>query len=98
MKILLTGGAGFIGSHTALLLINLGYEVVIYDSFINSSSIVIERLKSIAKRNSANFKLDIIEGDIRDEYCLDKVFKDNIKRQKPIDAVIHFAGLKSVNE
>ena len=98
MRILLTGGAGFIGSHTALLLLEKGYEVVIYDSFVNSSFNVIRAIKSYLKTDFEKYKLKTIKGDIRDKDCLDKVFQDSIKESNPIESVIHFAGLKSVSE
>ncbi len=98
MRILLTGGAGFIGSHTALLLLEKGYEVVVYDSFVNSSHNVIYSIKSYLNLEYIDNKIKTVTGDIRDKFLLDKLFKNCIDEGKPIDAVIHFAGLKSVNE
>ena len=88
MSILVTGGAGFIGSHTCVELINAGYEIVVIDNFYNSKSESLNRIKKITGKD---FKF--YEADIRDKDALDKVFKENT-----IDAVIHFAGLKAVGE
>tara|TARA_Y100001968_G_C19376109_1_gene727743 strand:+ start:366 stop:1412 length:1047 start_codon:yes stop_codon:yes gene_type:complete len=98
MRLLLTGGAGFIGSHTALLLLERGYEVIIFDSFVNTSPNVIKAIKSYLETEGAKYKLKTIKGDIRDKTSLDNIFKDSIKEGKAIEAVIHFAGLKSVSE
>lgn len=88
MKILVTGGAGYIGSHTCVELLNAGYEVVILDNFYNSSPEVLKRIKELSGKN-----FDFYECDIRDRKALDKVFAEH-----KIDAVIHFAGLKAVGE
>ncbi len=88
MKILVTGGAGYIGSHTVILLVEAGYEVVIFDNFCNSSRESIRRVEQITGR-----KLLTVEGDIRNRDELSAVFQEH-----PIDAVIHFAGLKAVGE
>ncbi len=88
MKILVTGGAGYIGSHTVVLLIEAGYEVVIFDNFCNSSKESIKRVEKIV-----NQELTVIEGDIRSREDLEKVFSSH-----KIDVVIHFAGLKAVGE
>ncbi len=88
MKILVTGGAGYIGSHTCVELLNAGYEVVILDNFYNSSPEVLKRIKELTGK-----EFTFCECDIRDRKGLDKVFAEN-----KIDAVIHFAGLKAVGE
>jgi UDP-glucose 4-epimerase len=88
MKVLVTGGAGYIGSHTTVLLIEAGYEVVIFDNFSNSSRESIRRVENIVGK-----ELILIEGDIRSREDLTKVFS-----MHNIDAVIHFAGLKAVGE
>jgi UDP-glucose 4-epimerase len=88
MKILITGGAGFIGSHTALLLLEAGYEIVIVDNFSTSSLEVLKRLEKLTKR-SITFR----NVDLRDESAIDSVFNEF-----SIEAVIHFAGLKAVGE
>jgi UDP-glucose 4-epimerase len=88
MAILVTGGAGYIGSHTAVMLLRAGYEVVVLDNLCNSSSEVFNRVETITGKRPV-----FVEGDIRDRACLDKLFLDNT-----IDSVIHFAGLKAVGE
>ncbi len=88
MKILLTGGAGFIGSHTCVELLSAGYEVVILDNLLNSKASVIDRIASIT-----GIKPALVIADVRDEDALRAVFS-----QHHIDAVIHFAGLKAVGE
>lgn len=88
MNILVTGGAGYIGSHTAVELLNAGYEVIIVDNLCNSSSIVLDRIKEITGKNIKFYQIDT-----RDEAKLREVFKEN-----KIDAVIHFAALKAVGE
>ncbi len=98
MRILLTGGSGFIGSHIALLLLERGFDVVILDSFVNSSAKVILRIKRSLDNKDLKYKLETIKGDIRDKKLLDNIFIDSIKENKPIDTVIHLAGLKSVFE
>lgn len=85
---LVTGGAGFIGSHTVVELLQGGYEAVVYDNLSNSSPVVFERLSQITRT-----PITFIEGDIRDAGRLDDVF-----RHHNFDAVVHFAGLKAVNE
>ncbi|WP_269624695.1 UDP-glucose 4-epimerase GalE [Prochlorococcus marinus] len=98
MRVLLTGGSGFIGSHIAILLLERGFDVVILDSFVNSSPNVIIRIKKYLDNKDLNYKLETINGDIRDKKILDKIFIDCIKENKPINTVIHLAGLKSVYE
>ncbi len=99
MKILVTGGSGFIGSHTCLSLLKRGYEIIVFDSFVNSNKLSLIKVQEIANNNSfKNNFINIVNGDIRDEKKLDKVFSDSELEKKPIEAVIHFAGLKSVEE
>ncbi|MBU3593260.1 UDP-glucose 4-epimerase GalE [Polynucleobacter sp. 71A-WALBACH] len=88
MRILLTGGAGYIGSHTAVVLTQAGHEVVILDNFCNSQRSVLERLKSILGKG-----LLCIDVDVRNTASVSKALRDY-----QIDAVIHFAGLKAVGE
>ncbi len=88
MSILVTGGAGFIGSHTCVELLNAGYEIIVLDNFYNSNPESLNRVKKITGKD---FKF--YEADIRDKKALDKIFKEN-----DIEAVIHFAGLKAVGE
>lgn len=99
-RILVTGGAGFIGSHICLLLLERGFEVIVIDSFVNSSIKSLNRVQSIlSKTNSENFKnLIIIKGDLNNINDIKKIFESSIKENKPIEAVIHLAGLKSVRE
>ena len=88
MKILLTGGAGFIGSHTIVELDNAGYEVVVVDNFVNSKKESLERVAQIIGKQVPYYK-----ADIRDREALEAVFSEH-----QFDAVIHFAGLKAVGE
>ncbi len=88
MRILVTGGAGYIGSHTCVALLEGGYDVTVVDNLSNSSMESLRRVQSITGRT-----LDFFETDIQDTRALAQVFKSN-----PIDGVIHFAGLKAVGE
>ena len=99
-RVLVTGGAGFIGTHTCLSLIEKGYDLCVVDSFVNSSQKSLDNVLKILKKDNKNiFKnLEIFKGDIRDKIFLNKVFKSSIIKKKPIKNVIHFAGLKSVEE
>ncbi len=87
-SILVTGGAGFIGSHTCVCLLKKGHDVIVVDNLSNSQIEVVEAIEKIADR-----KIRFYEGDVTDRPSLEHVFKDN-----SIDAVIHFAGLKAVKE
>ena len=92
--ILVTGGAGYIGSHTVVELLELGNEVVIYDNLSNSSSVVIERICAIVETTLKEaIPLTFIKGDIRDTAKLTHLFST-----RHFDSVIHFAGLKAVGE
>lgn len=86
--ILVTGGAGYIGSHTTLLLLQANYRVVVLDNLSNSKPIALQRVAQLTGK-----KAIFIQGDIRDRALLDTIFQ-----QHSIDAVIHFAGLKAVGE
>ncbi|NMA59662.1 MAG: UDP-glucose 4-epimerase GalE [Clostridiales bacterium] len=88
MKVLVTGGAGYIATHTDVVLLEKGYEVVAVDNFSNSSYQAIENVEKITRK-----KVKFYEGDVCDKALLDKIFSEN-----KIDAVIHFAGLKAVGE
>ena len=88
MRILVTGGAGYIGSHTCIELLNAGYEVVVLDNLYNSSEKALERVKQITGKD-----LTFYEADILDKEALEKIFD-----KEQIDGVIHFAGLKAVGE
>ncbi len=88
MSILVTGGAGYIGSHTCVELLNAGYEIVIVDNMSNSKPEALKRITEITGKQFKFYKIDIL-----DKEGLEKVFNEN-----SIDAVIHFAGLKAVGE
>ena len=98
--VLVTGGCGFIGSHTVLLLLERGFRVYIIDSNTNSSPLVLERLSKILdSKKLNNFEnLQFFKGDIRSEIDLENIFTYAQKKDEPIEAVIHFAGLKAVKE
>ena len=89
MKILVTGGAGYIGSHTTLELLKAGHDVVVVDNLCNSSEESLRRVAELVGRAPKFYNLDI-----RDEAALDKV----VAAEKPFDATIHFAALKAVGE
>ena len=89
MSILVTGGAGYIGSHTCVKLLEAGYDVIVIDNFYNSKPESLKRVKKITGK-----EVKFYECDIRDRAGLDKVFEEN----KDITSVIHFAGLKAVGE
>lgn len=88
MPILITGGAGYIGSHTCVELLDAGYDIVVVDNFSNSKPEVLNRIKEITKKDFKFYEVDIL-----DKEELEKVFIQN-----NIEAVIHFAGLKAVGE
>lgn len=88
MAILVTGGAGYIGSHTCVELLNAGYEIIVLDNFSNSSPKSLERVKELTNKGFKIYDLDILE-----KFNVEKVFEEN-----DITAVIHFAGLKAVGE
>ncbi|ANF82871.1 UDP-glucose 4-epimerase GalE [Acinetobacter sp. NCu2D-2] len=87
-KILVTGGAGYIGSHTCVELLNAGHDVVVIDNLSNSSREALNRVQQLTEKS-----LDFFEGNILDQNVLDQIFQNH-----NIDAVIHFAGLKAVGE
>lgn len=88
MKILVTGGAGYIGSHTCIELMKAGHDVVIVDNFCNSNPSVLSRIQDISGKS-----FDFFETDVRNSIDMEAIFAQN-----HIDAVIHFAGLKAVGE
>lgn len=88
MKILVTGGAGYIGSHTCLELLNKGYEVIVVDNLANSKEESLQRVQKITAKD-----LTFYEADLLDKSALENIFTDH-----DVDAVIHFAGYKAVGE
>ncbi len=99
-NILVTGGLGFIGSHTCVRLLESGYKLIIIDSNIRFASKIISRLKKIGALKNLDFskKIFLFKGDIRNKRFLKEVFNNSRKINVNIDAVMHFAGLKSVKE
>ena len=89
MSVLITGGAGFIGSHTAVEFLTAGYDIVIMDNFSNSKPVVLDRIREITGRDFRFYKADLL-----DSASMDKIFDEN----PDIDSVIHFAGFKAVGE
>src|SRR3954462_14660419 len=85
---LVTGGAGYIGSHTCVELLSAGWSVVVVDNLGNSSPVALDRVRELAPG-----ELHFHQVDIRDQAALDEVFD-----RYPVDAVVHFAGLKAVGE
>ncbi len=88
MAILVTGGAGYIGSHTCVELLNENYEIVVCDNFVNSKPEMLDKIKTITGKDFTFYEADILDRD-----AMDKIFANH-----KIDAVIHFAGLKAVGE
>ncbi|SDI41325.1 UDP-glucose 4-epimerase, partial [Arthrobacter cupressi] len=88
MRILVTGGTGYIGSHTVLSLLESGHEVIVVDNLANSSEESLRRVAELAGRPAV-----FVQADLLDEPALEEVFSAH-----PVDAVIHFAGLKAVGE
>lgn len=88
MKVLVTGGAGYIGSHTAVELLEAGHDVVVVDNLCNGSDVALRRIEEITGK-----EVDFVRSDIRDREAMESVFTEH-----DIDAVIHFAGLKAVGE
>lgn len=88
MRVLLTGGAGYIGTHTVVEMENAGHEAAVVDNYVNSSPKAMERVEKILGK-----KVPVYEADVADEAALDRIFA-----AEKIDAVVHFAGLKAVGE
>ena len=97
-RILVTGGAGFIGSHTCLTLLENEYELYVLDSFINSSPKSLKKIEQILKDKNIKNKLHVYKGDLRNKAILNEIFYDALLSGIPIQGVIHFAGLKAVKE
>ena len=92
-RLLITGGAGFIGSHTCVVLLDAGHELMVLDNFANSSPVALKRVAELAGR-----PVQLVKGDVRDASLLDHLFADANASSKSIEAVIHFAGVKAVGE
>jgi UDP-glucose 4-epimerase len=92
-NLLITGGAGFIGSHTCLVLLEADHDLLVLDDFSNSSPLALTRVQELTGRS-----LQLVRGDLRDQALLDRIFTDAASHGTPIEAVIHFAGLKAVGE
>ena len=88
MAVLITGGAGFIGTHTCVELLNAGEEIVVFDNFANSKMSAVESVKKITGKDFPFYEADMLDRD-----AMEKIFSEN-----KIDEVIHFAGLKAVGE
>lgn len=88
MRVLVTGGAGYIGSHTCVELLTAGYEIIVVDSLVNSRAEAVRRIEELSSRKFPFYKVDLL-----DKAGLDKIFQ-----AEAVDAVIHFAGLKAVGE
>ncbi|MDH2363755.1 UDP-glucose 4-epimerase GalE [Priestia megaterium] len=88
MAILVTGGAGYIGSHTCVELLNSGYEIIVVDNFSNSKPEALKRVSELTKKSFISYEVDL----------LDHIALENVFRENHIEAVIHFAGLKAVGE
>ena len=88
MAVLVTGGAGFIGSHTCVELLGAGEEIVVLDNFCNSKPEVLDKIRKISNQDFKFYEVDLLDPD-----GVEKVFSEN-----EIDTVIHFAGLKAVGE
>ncbi len=93
MAVLVTGGTGYIGSHTVVELLNEGLDVVIVDNLSNSKMEVLKRIGEIVEGDLEEGRLTFYQADILDFDALDEILGEN-----PIDSVIHFAGLKAVGE
>lgn len=91
-QLLITGGAGFIGSHTCLVLLEAGHRLVVLDDFSNSSPEALQRVRELAGSEAAR-NLEVVQGDIRNRSDLDRAFATG-----PLAGVVHFAGLKAVAE
>ncbi len=100
-RILITGGAGYIGSHICFLLLSRGYKVIVFDSFVNSSYKLLDNIKKQILITKPYFSgnLEVVDGDIRNKYILQKLFERSIKTDEDrIIGVIHCAGLKSISD
>ena len=94
-QLLITGGAGFIGSHTCLVLLQAGHDLVVLDNYCNSSPEAPRRVAALARVQLGGSRFQLVEGDLRSTTALERAFAAG---KRDIDAVIHFAGLKAVGE
>ena len=97
-NVLVTGGAGFIGSHTCVMLLKAGHRLIVLDDLSNSSSVALERVAELAGTSLGGQQLQLLVGDIRDAALLEKLFSEAKATGHSIEAVLHFAGLKAVGE
>ena len=99
-KFLITGGAGFIGSHMCVSLLEKKYELVVVDSFVNSNPKSLQKVLKICELNGLNVNdnLKIIKGDLNNKNLIEEIFLAEKNINEPIEGVIHFAGLKKVDE
>ena len=100
MRILVTGGSGFIGSHTCIALLEKKHEIVVLDSHANSNMNIIPKIRDLFKKKYKNIEVNLTEiiGDIRDENLLNNIFLRAQREGNSFDAVFHFAGLKSIKD
>jgi len=96
--LLITGGAGFIGSHTCFVLLEAGHKLIVLDDFSNSSPVALVRVCELAGVDLDGEQLKLIRGDVLDASLLERLFGEAEIANHPIEAVIHFAGLKAVGE
>ena len=101
-QLLITGGAGFIGSHTCVVLLAAGHDLIVVDDFSNSSSRALGSCRGAELGSplvmAARQRLRPCQGDVNDRQCLEKIFQEAVDSGRPIEAVVHFAGLKAVGE
>ena len=97
--VLVTGGCGYIGSHTCISLLNSDYNILIIDSLVNSFESSFDKIKEISLRKVINIneRIQFIKGDLRDNQWLENIFSEYVNSKRPIKKVIHFAGLKSIS-
>ena len=98
--ILVTGGCGYVGSHTCISLLKNNYNIIIVDSLVNSSKDTLDNIRKTMSLEGVEIsdKIKFLQGDLRNKLWLDNVFRDYLQSNKPIKSVIHFAGLKSIYE
>ena len=100
-QLLITGGAGFIGSHTCVVLLAAGHDLIVVDDFSNSSAHALERVAELSHLplgDGTSERLRTVTGDLNDRQCLERIFQEAVDSGRPIEAVVHFAGLKAVGE